>query len=113
MPKVSPVDDITYNLTVTSADGCVNSDIVFVKVLKTPVIPNAFSPNGDGINETWVIQYLNSYPNVDVAIFNRYGQSVFHSSGYGKNWDGTYNGKVLPVGTYYYIIDRRVPGAKK
>ncbi|HRI19773.1 MAG TPA: gliding motility-associated C-terminal domain-containing protein [Panacibacter sp.] len=112
-PQVSPVDDITYQLTVTSGDQCVNSDMVFVKVLKTPLIPNAFSPNGDGINETWIIQYLDSYPNVDVSVFNRYGQPVFHSTGYSKYWDGMYNGKPLPAGTYYYIIDRRIAGTKK
>ena len=113
VPKVSPTVDITYTLTVTSADGCINSDLVFVHVLKTPLIPNAFSPNSDGINETWVIQYLNSYPNVEVSVFNRYGQPVFHSSGYSKYWDGTYNSKALPAGTYYYVIDRKIEGAKK
>ncbi len=112
-PQASPVNDITYQLTVTSAEQCVNSDQIFVKVLKTPLIPNAFSPNGDGINETWVIEYLDSYPNVDVAVFNRYGQSVFHSSGYSKYWDGTYHIKPLPAGTYYYVIDRRIAGTKK
>ena len=111
-PDVSPIDDITYTLTVTSANKCVNTDIVFVKVLKTPLIPNAFSPNGDGINDTWIIQYLNSYPGVDVSVFNRYGQLAFHSVGYNP-WDGTYKGNPLPVGTYYYIIDRKVAGAKK
>ncbi len=113
VPEVSPIDDITYKLTVTSADNCMNSDMVFIKVLKTPVIPNAFSPNGDGINDTWIIQYLNSYPGVDVSLFNRYGQLAFHSIGYSSPWDGTYKGNPIPVGTYYYIIDRKVAGAKK
>jgi len=84
-----------------------------ITVLKTPLVPNAFSPNGDGINDTWVINYLNSYPSVTVQVFNRYGQVVFFSNGYGTNWDGNSNGKPLPVGTYYYIIDRKVAGAGK
>jgi gliding motility-associated-like protein len=67
-------------------------------------IPNVFSPNGDGINDTWSIPYLVSYPNAIVDIFNRYGQLVFHSFGYQKNWDGKYNGKDLPIGTYYYRV---------
>lgn len=112
-PQVSPITDVTYQLTVTSVDKCVSSDLVFIKVLKTPVIPNAFSPNGDGINDKWIIQYLNSYPGVDVSIFNRYGQLVFHSTGYSIEWDGTYNGKTLPVATYYYVIDRKIAGTKK
>ncbi len=112
-PVVSPPVDITYTIAVTSADGCISKDSMFIKVLKTPVIPNAFSPNGDGINDQWVIQYLDSYPGVKVEVFNRYGQQVYNSTGYNTPWDGTYNGKPLPVGTYYYIINRNVEGAGK
>lgn len=104
-PKVSPVEDIFYKLTVTSADGCVNEDEVFVKVLKTPKIPNVFSPNGDGINDKWVIEHLESYPGATVDVFNRYGQLVYRSVGYTKPWDGTLNGNPLPVATYYWIIN--------
>ncbi len=104
-PKVSPVEDITYRLTVTSGDGCVNKDDVFVKVLKTPRIPNIFSPNGDGINDNWVIEHLESYQGATVEVFNRYGQLVYHSVGYSKPWDGRFNGSPLPVATYYWIIN--------
>ena len=70
-----------------------------------PEIPNAFSPNGDGINDSWRINYLESYPGAVIEVFNRYGQIVYHSIGYDTYWDGTYNGKTLPIGTYYYIIN--------
>jgi len=78
---------------------------MFVKVLKLPTVPNIFSPNGDGVHDLWEIQYLSSYPGCTVDIFNRYGQPVFHSVGYNKPWDGTVNGKPVPVGTYYYIVE--------
>jgi len=104
-PKASPADDITYTLTVTSDKGCSTSDNVTVKVLKTPLIPNAFSPNGDGINDTWIIEYLETYPGATVEVYNRYGQMIFRSVGYNKPWDGTYNGKQVPAGTYYYIVN--------
>lgn len=104
-PVTSPVDDIVYTLTVTSGDGCVASDQVLVTVLKKPDVPNAFSPNGDGVHDLWVIRYLDSYPGATVDVFNRYGQKVFESKGYGKPWDGTLRGQPLPVGTYYYLID--------
>lgn len=104
-PNASPVDDITYTLTVTSDKGCADSDEVFVKVLKAPAIPNIFSPNGDGIHDKWVIQYLETYPGCTVDIYNRYGQVIFHSVGYTQAWDGTVNGKPVPVGTYYYIVN--------
>jgi gliding motility-associated-like protein len=104
-PIVAPMGDLVYTLTVTSADGCKDSSQVQVVVLKVPVVPNAFSPNGDGINDTWVIRYLNEYPSADVEVFNRYGQPVYHATGgYKTPWDGTYNGQPLPVGTYYWII---------
>jgi gliding motility-associated-like protein len=68
-------------------------------------IPNTFTPNNDGINDTWDIKFLNSYLNCAVNIYNRYGENVYSSIGYGKPWDGTYRGAQLPVGTYYYIIN--------
>ena len=104
-PVTTPADDITYTLTVTSADGCTAADQVFIKVLKTPTIPNVFTPNGDGVNDKWVIQYLESYPGATVDIFNRYGSLVYHTLGYPKPWDGTYKGGDLPAGTYYYVIN--------
>lgn len=111
-PKVFPASDQQYTLTVTSPNNCTNSDDVFVTVLKTPVVPNAFSPNGDGINDVWMIRYLNSYPEVDVQVFDRYGQLVFHSNNYNNPWNGTRNNIPLPAGTYYYIIDRKVGASK-
>lgn len=103
-PRVSPQNDLVYMLKVTSADGCLDSSQVQVIVLKLPVVPNAFSPNGDGINDTWVIRYLNEYPQADVQVFNRWGQPVYHVTGYTTPWDGTYKGQPLPIGTYYWII---------
>lgn len=103
-PTISPANDITYTLYATSSDGCKANAQVSVKVLKYIKVPNAFSPNGDGIYDTWKIEYLNDYTNAEVEVFNRYGQPVFRSTGYGKPWDGTFNGSLLPVGTYYWII---------
>ena len=104
-PIVKGVQDITYTLTVTGRGNCVVSDQVFIKVLKGPEIPNIFSPNGDGVHDSWMIKYLDTYPESTVDIFNRYGQSIYHSVGYGVPWDGTINGKPVPIGTYYYIVN--------
>jgi len=111
-PNASPVDDITYTLTVTSDKGCNTSDQVFVKVLKKPEIPNIFSPNGDGIHDKWVIEFLETYPGATVEVYNRYGQRIYYSLGYTTPWDGTVNGRPVPVGTYYYIVDPK-NGRKK
>ncbi len=104
-PKVTSPRDITYTLLVTSDKGCKASDEVVVKILKQIKVPNAFSPNGDGINDTWAILYLDSYPDCTVDVYNRYGQPVFHSTGYTRQWDGRTNGQPLPVGTYYWVIN--------
>jgi len=112
-PVASPVDDITYTLTVTSDQSCVSIDNIFIKVLKQPEVPNAFSPNNDGMNDLWNVKYLESYVNASVQVFNRYGEIVYKSSkGYSIPWNGQFNGIDLPVGTYYYIIDPKTKGRK-
>ncbi len=99
-------ESITYTLVVTARGGCQRRDDIYIKVLKAPVIPNTFTPNNDGINDKWLITYLNDYPDCQVEVFTRSGQLVFKSvKGYRTPWDGLRNGKPLPVDTYYYIID--------
>ena len=104
-PVTTPTNDITYTLTVTTDKGCTASTKIFIKVLKFPEVPNSFSPNGDGVNDTWNLKYLESYPDATVQIFNRYGEKLFQIVNYLTPWDGTKNGSALPVGTYYYIIN--------
>nr|WP_294899002.1 PKD domain-containing protein [uncultured Pedobacter sp.] len=102
-PIASPTKDIVYTLMVTSDDGCKLADDIAVKVLEFPEIPNTFTPNGDGVNDTWNIKYLDSYPNCTIKVFNRYGKEVFYTQKY-IPWDGKQNGQYLPEGMYYYII---------
>lgn len=68
-------------------------------------IANTFTPNGDNINDYWVIKNIENYPDALVQVFNRYGQKLFESKGYARPFDGTYNGQKLPSGVYYYIIN--------
>lgn len=104
-PNVSPIVDISYKLNVKSNKGCIASDEMRVTVLKEVKVPNAFSPNGDGINDTWNIQFLESYLGASIEVYNRYGQVVYRSIGYNKQWDGKLNGSALPFGTYYWLIN--------
>ncbi|WP_187774949.1 PKD domain-containing protein [Pedobacter sp. BS3] len=103
----SPEKDTQYTLTAISANNCSVSDEVNITILKAPKVPNTFTPNGDGRNDTWAIEYLGSYPGCTVDVFNRYGVRVYHSVGYTVPWDGRANGQDLPTGTYYYIINPR------
>jgi gliding motility-associated-like protein len=66
--------------------------------------PNAFTPNGDGVNDTWDIKFLDLYANCTVEVLNRYGGSIFYSVGYPVAWNGKRNAIDIPSGTYYYII---------
>ncbi len=72
-------------------------------------IPSAFSPNGDGVNDTWGIKNVDLYPNTVVEVYNRWGNRVFGPyEGYVNQWDGARNGKDLPDGTYFYIVDLKL-----
>ncbi len=105
-PMVTPVDNTTYTLTGISNPGCgIAADEVIVKVYKKVKVPNIFSPNGDGINDTWVVTSLDTYPDALLQVFSREGRVVFQTRSNDKIWDGTFQGKPLPVATYYYVID--------
>jgi len=99
----------TYMVTATDANGCTASDTVEITInLK---IPTVITPNGDGANDTWKIVNIGTYNDVTIQIFNRWGDVVFdfHGNGFDyldtKNqWNGTYNGKQLPMGEYLYVI---------
>ncbi len=94
-----------YYIKSSTSNLCFVLDSVKLIVNEPLIIPpNAFSPNNDGINDTWDIPLLRFYPQCTVDIFNRYGQNVFHSFGYNKSWDGKITGQDLSYGTYYYII---------
>lgn len=93
---------------VSSVSGTCESPKTEVKVsvgLSPLSIANTFTPNGDGHNDYWKISNVESYPAAVVQVFNRNGQKLFESKGYSTPFNGTYNGKALPVGTYYYIIN--------
>ncbi|MDA3615528.1 PKD domain-containing protein [Polluticaenibacter yanchengensis] len=106
-PTATVTQDQVYTLTAVGAFNCSATDDLTVKILRNVVPPNAFSPNGDGINDTWTIKHLADYTNATISVFDRYSKRVFYSVGYNTPWDGTVGGKPLPVGTYYYLIELR------
>jgi gliding motility-associated-like protein len=97
-------------------NGCKNNKSVRVVASECPKpdsilhIPNAFSPNGDGLNDVWQLKGIQQYPNAILYVFNRWGNVVYTSSpGYPAPWDGTRNGYPMAVGTYYYILELKNP----
>jgi gliding motility-associated-like protein len=104
-PITTPLEDISYTLQVRDECNNIIFDEVFVKVYKEINIPNAFSPNNDGVNDVWNVIGLSSYPGSELKIFIRYGNIIFESIGYENPWDGQYQGSPLSPGVYYYTID--------
>lgn len=104
----SGLNRIVYEV---SNDNCpTQSDTVLIAVSVCngfdPVFPTVITPNYDGKNDLFVIQYLELiYPDCHVTIVNRWGSVVYESVGYADPWDGTYNGEALPLGTYFYRIE--------
>ncbi len=99
--------DYRVTLQITNEIGCTDTTSrAWLKIIPDRVlhIPNAFSPNGDGINDRWEIPGLQGIPGCHVEIFNRWGQRIYESIGYASPWNGAWQGHLLPVGTYYYVI---------
>jgi gliding motility-associated-like protein len=105
-PVVNPPHDTSYLLTVVSNEGCgTATDIVRVYVYPDVYVPNAFSPNDDGLNDTWSIPALRAYPEFTVSVYNRHGRLMFHTKNSFRSWDGKYNGMPQPPAVYVYVID--------
>jgi gliding motility-associated-like protein len=97
-----------YVVTVSDLNGCSVKDSVYIEPEQGVclIIPNAISPNGDLINDVWNIGYTSLYPQMEIKIFNRWGETVWKSAkGYPQPWDGRSNGSPLPIDSYHYIID--------
>ena len=98
----------TVWVLVEDLDNCKDIDSITVTVderfSEGPFIPSGISPNGDGTNDYWYIRWLYRYPDNEVTILNRWEDVVYKTDNYQNDWYGTYNGKELPEGTYYYIL---------
>ncbi|MFN3640616.1 MAG: T9SS type B sorting domain-containing protein, partial [Flavobacterium sp.] len=91
-----------YTITVRDANGCEVSETIFMTFINIE-IPNFFTPNDDGQNDTWAPTNLQGFPNIRINVHDRYGRNItkFGQSG---SWDGKYNGRELPTGDYWYTI---------
>ncbi len=104
-----------YKLAVVDNNSClVESKLIDFTLINSATlnVPNSFTPNGDGINDVWQINGVQNYLTADFSIFSRDGNRVFYSRGYANPFDGIYNGKVLPIGVYYYVIDLKTECGK-
>lgn len=95
----------TLQYVICNSIGC-DSAWAFITISCPGVtIFDAFSPNGDGLNDTWTILGIEAFEQSRLQVFNRWGNRVLDSAGYQNDWDGTWDGNDLPDGTYYYILN--------
>jgi gliding motility-associated-like protein len=108
-PVATPLVSTVYKVTGLDANGCEGSATIDVKVAGDAIVTklkpgNFISPNNDGPNEQWVVENILTYPQCGITIYDEKGVKVYEAKPYQNNWDGTFNGKKLPDGVYYYII---------
>ncbi|NNV54315.1 T9SS type B sorting domain-containing protein [Panacibacter sp. KCS-6] len=108
-PVATPSQTTTYYLQLTGANGCVITDSIQVKVIIGNVqngylLPTAFTPNGDGLNDCFGVKSWGNLSRLEMNIYNRWGQLLFHSTNASNCWDGTYKGVPQPAGTFVYQI---------
>lgn len=107
-PIVNPISNTIYTVHVQDKNGCMGSDSLLVKVdfsdVPFYVLPNAFTPNGDGINDCYGLKQFKNSTELDFKIYNRWGELVFYTKNPDDCWDGTYKGKDQPTGTFIYVI---------
>lgn len=102
----TPEETVTITLS-ASMGGCTITDYLLITINEDLLIPNTFSPNGDEVNDTWIITGIENYPNNTISIYDRWGQQVFQTAGYSKikSWDGKGRNRVLTEGVYFYVLD--------
>ncbi|WP_198315817.1 MBG domain-containing protein [Chitinophaga tropicalis] len=105
---VRPSVTTTYTVTGSNQYGRSSTQTFTLEVkddLEATGATNILTPNGDGINDYWIVRNIDMFPNNEVKIFDRSGRLVYTKKGYTNNWGATVNGSPLAEGTYYYIID--------
>ncbi len=106
-PDVFPQYTTQYVFIAVFPGGCTLYDDLVVTVIPDGQLYffNSFSPNGDNVNDYFIIGNIGLYPDNTLDVFNRYGQKVFTKTGYNNDWNGSYLGNDLPCGTYFYVLD--------
>lgn len=105
-PIALPQDDISYVLTVTTAEGCIAADAINITVFKGSAIyvPTAFTPNGDGLNDDLKPKYYGIKSLDYFIVYNRWGQKVFETKDTSKGWDAKLKGIPQATGTFVWIV---------
>ncbi len=107
IPLISGLIQGSYNILIIDANNCeyaINTVILNDIDEDCISIPNAYTPNGDGTNDQWLIHNIELFPKAYISVYNRWGQLLYSGRGDSEPWDGTYNGRFVPAGSYLYIV---------
>jgi len=107
-PVATPTETTEFSVIGFNTEGCSDTAFVVVRVIENIAINvepmNVFTPNGDGIDDLWIIDYIENYPGAEITIYNGMGSVVYESNNYANDWDAVYQGKDLPETAYFYVI---------
>jgi gliding motility-associated-like protein len=105
-PTVTLTEDQLFIVVVTDGEGCLGTDSIFVRVYDGPTyfVPTSFTPNNDGLNDFFRAVPSGISRTEWFRVYNRYGQMVFNTNRWLQGWDGTYQGKPQPAGTYVWMV---------
>ena len=93
----------TYTVTVVDQNGCEATAEIFMEFIDVE-FPNFFTPDGDGLNDIWIPDNIEGFPDVLIKVYDRYGRVVEEMARNVQGWDGNYDGKPLPTGDYWYVV---------
>jgi gliding motility-associated-like protein len=103
---IRPSQTTTYTVRVTNSSGCSSTKSITITIAEDfkLIANNILTPNGDGVNDTWIVKNIDLYPENELRIIDRNGREMYRVKSYNNTWDGSSNGTQLAEGTYYYII---------
>jgi len=109
IPEENFIGDLSYEYSICydfCPEDCDEATVLFrIGEEAECLVPNVFTPNGDGINDRFVIPFIGKYRQSRICIYNRWGDEVYTNDDYQGEWDGNYKGQTLPMGTYYFILE--------
>jgi gliding motility-associated-like protein len=97
-------DEFTYEICLDECPNICDTAVVRLEIAPFLSIPDVITPNGDGSNDTFYIEGIENFETTELCIYNRWGHQVFQARNYQNDWMGTWDGKELPEGTYYYVF---------
>ena len=108
--EILVTEETIFTVTATTFDGCEATQTITVIPIKGVIVPDIISPNGDGDNETFQVEGIENFPQNELSVYNRWGERVYYAQPYSNTdpWDGFRNGRIVPHGAYYYILELNV-----